>query len=170
MPESRLNLEQLMGIADAVPAAIAVYSVRTAEYLYMSKAVIEILGYTPDEFLQGGLGFVVTLVHPDDVEELLAKNQAALDMANLQMAETGEPIAAFEYRMRHKDGSYRRVRTHGTVFGRTPDGSVEQILNVTLDISDVEPTDARMKRSLRILGQALGVEGGTLEERDTDTD
>jgi len=129
--EPRVSPEQLLRIADAVPAVVAVYNINTAQYLFVNKAVTAIMGYEPDDFINGGLGFAVSLVHPDDVEELLAKNQEALDMANMLMAEEDEGIAAFEYRMKHKDGTFRWIKTDGTVFVRSYDGSVELILNVT---------------------------------------
>ena len=168
MPEKhpRLSPEQLMRIADQVPAVLAVYDITTAQYLYVNKAIKTVLGYKPEEFLAGGLGFVVSLVHPDDVKDLLAKNQEALDMANMLMAEEDEPIAAFEYRMLHKDGKFRWVKTHGTVFGRADDGSVQLILNVTLDISDQKRAQIHLRRSLKLLGQDM--EDGGFEERDVE--
>jgi PAS domain S-box-containing protein len=157
--DPRVSPQQLIRIADAVPAVVAVYNINTAQYLYVNKALKAVLGYTPEEFISGGLGFAVSLVHPDDVQELLAKNQEALDMANIVMAEEDEPIAAFEYRMLHKDGKYRWVKTDGTVFGRSLDGTVELILNVTLDISEQKRTEIRFRRGLKLLEQSLRDEG-----------
>lgn len=162
----RVSPEQLLRIADAVPAVVALYDISTAEYLYVNKAITPVMGYSPEEFVSGGLGFAVSLVHPEDVEELLARNQEALDLANLSMAADDEMIANFEYRMRHKDGRYRWVKTDGTVFGRGPEGNVELILNVTMDISEQKQSEMRLKRSLKLLGQALGVDDGMIEERD----
>lgn len=166
--DRRVSPEQLLRIADSVPAVVALYDISTAEYLYVNKAITHVMGYTPEEFVEGGLGFAVSLVHPDDVQELLAKNQEALDLANIRMAENDESIANFEYRTLHKDGRYRWVKTDGTVFGRAEDGSVQLILNVTMDISDQKKTEARLERSLKMLGQALQVEGGMIEERDVE--
>lgn len=156
---SSVSTEQLLRIADSVPAVVAVYSVTTAQYLYVNKAITAIWGYKPEEFMEGGLGFAVSLVHPDDVQELLAKNQEALDMADMLMAEEDEPIASFEYRTLHKDGKYRWVKTDGTVFGRSPNGSVELILNVTIDISAQKRTELRLRRGLKQMEQVLDDEG-----------
>jgi PAS domain S-box-containing protein len=150
-----LSPEQLLRIADAMPAVVVVYDINTAQYLYVNKAVTAVMGYEPEELIAGGLGLVVSLVHPDDVQELLVKNQEALDMANLAMTEEDEAIATFEYRTMHKDGTYRWVKTDGTVFGRSPDGSVELILNVTMDISEQKRTGIRIRRGLELLERAL---------------
>jgi PAS domain S-box-containing protein len=159
-----ISASQLLRIADSVPAAVAVYDVSTARYLYVNKAVTAVMGYRPEELLLGGLAFVVSLVHPDDVEELLAKNQEALDMANMMMAVEDEPIASFEYRMKHKDGKYRWVKTDGTVFGRADDGNVKLILNVTTDISEQKRAEIRLRRGMEILQQALKDDGIELFE------
>lgn len=165
---SRISPAQLLRIAESVPAVVAVYDLTTAQYLYVNKALRSVLGYEPEEFIDGGLGFAVSLVHPEDVQDLLARNQEALDLANLSMAADDEPIASFEYRMLHKDGKYRWVKTDGTVFGRADDGTVQLILNVSIDITDQKRNEERLKRSLRLLGQALGVEGRILEDREID--
>ena len=165
---SRISPDQLLRIAESVPAMVAVYDLSTAEYLYVNKALRAILGYEPEEFINGGLGFAVSIVHPEDVQDLLTRNQEALDLANMRMAGDDETIASFEYRMLHKDGKYRWVKTDGIVFGRTADGTVQLILNVSIDITDQKRNEQRLKRSLKLLGQALGVEGGILEDREID--
>lgn len=167
MPDrgSQINAEQLLRLADAVPAVVTVYNINTGQYLYVNKAATAILGYTPEEFISGGLGFAVSLVHPDDVQELMAKNQEALDLANMLMAEEDESIAAFEYRMLHRDGSFRWVKTDGTVFGRSANGNVELILNVTLDISDQKRVEIRLRRGLKLLQEALD-DSVVIEQRE----
>src|SRR5262249_13678224 len=137
----RISSGQIRRIADGVPAIVALYSVKTARYWYVNQTIQTILGYTPAEFVAGGLGFAVALVHPDDVQGLLAKNQAALEMYRVRPADGVEPVVAFEYRMRHKDGHHLWVKTDGTVFGRAGDGSVELILNVTLNITEHKRTE-----------------------------
>jgi PAS domain S-box-containing protein len=165
--DPRLGREQMLRIADAVPAVVAVYNISTAQYLYVNNALTTIMGYSPEEFIEGGLGFAVAIVHPDDVQDLLDKNQQALDMANMQMAADDDLIASFEYRMLHKDGKYRWVKTDGTVFGRTLDGSVELILNVTIDISEQKKTEIRLRRGLELMERALDVQR-TIGERDVE--
>jgi PAS domain-containing protein len=102
-----LTEKQLLRIADLVPAMVALYNIKTAKYLYVNRAVRSVLGYSSKEFVDGGLGFAVSLVHPEDIKDLLAKNQKALDAANRQPAGDGETIVDFEYRMRHKDAGRR---------------------------------------------------------------
>jgi PAS domain S-box-containing protein len=124
-------------ILASIPALVAVYSIATGHYVYVNEAIERVLGYTPEEFLRGGIAFAVSLVHPDDVAALLAENAAALERVRQQGFTTqgSAPMLTFEYRMRHKDGSYRWLHTTGTIFDRDEQGLVTQVLNVSVDIT-----------------------------------
>jgi PAS domain S-box-containing protein len=148
----------LLRIADAVPALVALYDIKTAEYLFVNRAVKRLLGYTAQQFIEGGLGFAVSIVHPDDIQRLLAENQAVLEKANKQKVDTDEPIASFHYRMMRADGKYRWFVTEGTVFGRADDGTVQFILNVSIDVTEQKHTETALKRSLSALEKALKAE------------
>jgi PAS domain S-box-containing protein len=151
MPKAKpLGLSMLLRISDCVPALVALYDINTGEYLYVNKAVKRLLGYTPKEFTDGGLEFAVSLVHPEDIGPLMKKNQKALDAATLKPADSDEPIVGFDYRMRHKNGTWRWMHTDGTIFSRK-NGRVERILNVSLDITERKSAELQLARSLKIL-------------------
>jgi len=123
-------------IAEAVPAMIAIYNINTGEYLYVNNTIKKILGYTPADFIKGGFSFVSSLMHPEDVPDILAENTHALLRANNKRhAPDDDPIVHFEYRMKHKDGRWIWLRTDGSVFSRSKDGEVMTVLNISLDIT-----------------------------------
>ncbi len=132
------NLERKTVIADRMPWLVAVYNVKTGQYLYTNKSVTNILGYEPEDFINGGVSFVSSLIHPDDVAEIINKNNKALVEANTQSDETSiESLTfSFEYRMRHKDGTWIWIHTDSSIFKRDEEGEVEQILNVSFNIND----------------------------------
>src|SRR5690348_9386963 len=47
--------ELLVNIADKMPAMVAAYNISTGQYIYVNHAVYSLLGYTPQEFIKGGL-------------------------------------------------------------------------------------------------------------------
>lgn len=152
---TKINEATLLRIADVVPAMVALYNIKTGEYIFANKATTRIIGYLPEEIISGGYEFVASLVHPEDMPEIMKKNQAALDYANMNPDTKDEVTATFEYRMKHKDGKWRWVHTEGTVFSRGSDGSVECLLNVSLDISDRKDAEQRLMKSLRLLETML---------------
>ncbi|MGH3088480.1 MAG: PAS domain S-box protein [Rubrobacteraceae bacterium] len=67
---------------------------------YISPAVEKVLGYPPERFIQEPL-FWSSLVHPDDLERVLAED--------VRTDETGDAFE-MEYRMRHRDGHHLWVK------------------------------------------------------------
>lgn len=123
-------------IADFVPAMVSIYDIQSGEYLYVNKAVESLLGYSPKEFLNGGLDFAVSLVHPADAPLVIEKNQGALEQANTRGKNPRhEIIAGFEYRLKHKNGSWIWLLTEGAVFKRDEKDRVSQVINISIDIT-----------------------------------
>ncbi len=163
---SVINLERLV---ENVPAMIAVYDIRSGEYLYVNKAVRKLLGYSPKDFMSQGMAFVSTLVYPGDYQRILDENQQVLVIANKQ--KTKGVIASFEYRMRHKKGHWVWLKTDGSIYGRDTNGNVQQVLNVSVDITERKQAEQRLEKLGKRLEEsvqerserlALAVEGSKL--------
>jgi PAS domain S-box-containing protein len=135
--KNRSAKDLLEKVAEHVPSLIAVYNIHSGKYLFVNSSITKILGYTKNDFLAGGLEFVTDLVHPDDLEEVMNKNVKALERVNQAKAEDNDfdPIVNFEYRMRHKDGTWRWLHTDGVVFERDENGKVESVMNISIDIT-----------------------------------
>lgn len=128
----------LSKLPEHIPAMIIVYNVNTGKYVYVSGAVKKLLGYPPEKVFNGGLDFVSSLIHPDDMAEITKKNQEALDRVNSKRSQRSDdsPILSFEYRMKHKNGDWIWLLTEGTVYDRTPDGLVNHVINISIDITE----------------------------------
>lgn len=151
--QSEDNLSLYREIADSVPAMVGVYDITTGEYMYVNRSVTKLLGYVPADFTSKGLQFVSSLVHPDDVDRVMHDNSKALEEANRKVHTPDEdPIVTFEYRMKHKDGSWRWLHTDGSVFSRDDMGKVRVVLNVSVDITRRKEAEQR----LEILSDQLG--------------
>ncbi|RYD57900.1 MAG: PAS domain S-box protein [Sphingobacteriales bacterium] len=151
----RENQEFIRKVADTTPSLIASYNIKTGEYTYLNKAFTKILGYEVEEVMEKGMGFVMEIIHPDDVEMVMEKNAAALAEANAQVPEDGNELTAeFKYRLRHKNGKYHWFHTYGTIFDRDAEGKVEHILNVSVDITDQEEAEQTLYRKNILLQQS----------------
>ncbi len=164
----KLRDEMLANLADSAPALIAVYNTQTGVYTYVNKAVKKILGYEPEDFINGGMEFVISLIHPDDVSMLIAKNQAALEKANTTrlMSQTDEPISSFEYRIKHKNGSWVWLQTEGSVLSRDTDGKVLEVFKVSLDITKRKLNEAELQDLKKGFEEKLAKQTRDLQERE----
>jgi PAS domain S-box-containing protein len=125
-------------ILERIPALVCIYNTQTGVYTYVNDIITGILGYTPDDFLTGGIPFVIDILHPADLEGLLAQNKKALERANDKKfaKEMDTTIAPFEFRIKQKSGRYVWLHTDGKVFDRDEKGKVLHIINVSVDITE----------------------------------
>ena len=122
----------------------AVYQARiteTHQFLYVSKAIEHITGYSTSSFTNdGGLNFE-DIINPEDVE--------IMRRSGVEDIEAGRSYS-LEYRVTHSDGSERWVHDHGSVKSR--DGPDEfQVEGVISDITKrkvAEATLAELPRKL----------------------
>src|ERR1700757_3067551 len=116
------NREELFRIITENAADMIALVDRKGHRLYNSPSYQKILGYSPEEL---GQSSSMEQVHPDDRERVL---QAA---AKAYVKNEGECL---EYRIRHKDGSWRVLESRSSVMrGRT--NGQEQLVIVSRDIT-----------------------------------
>ncbi len=89
------------------------FNIQTGVYEFVSASVVDLIGYTPDEFINMDLETALKLVHPDDasvLQEAMARSNRKADVGK---AEVGK--AEVEYRQGHKNGKYTWVSNHMSV-------------------------------------------------------
>lgn len=155
-------------IADHMPGLVAIYNIQTGQYLYVNKAITKILGYQPEDFINGGVAFVTSLIHPDDVLEVTTTNNMALIEAESRHNDVSidNIIMNFEYRMKHRDGSWVWLHTTGNIFQRDENGAVEQILNVSINITERKEKEAQLESLKSEFEQLLEQKTEALQDRE----
>lgn len=113
-------------IAEALPAILYVYSQLEERNIYANQEIAEVLGYDVDEVQAMGERLLQDLLHPDDWAETKA--------ATMKLAQS-EPgtVVDREYRMLHRDGSYRWLMGREVGLTWTADGRLDQVLGVVYD-------------------------------------
>jgi PAS domain S-box-containing protein len=141
-----MNEKLFEKITESLPGMVAVYDIVTGEYIYVNKAIKKLLGYSPEEFTKKGFNFVVSLVHPEDLPEIVEQNNEALKKANSNKRNKTDkdPIVNFEYRMKHKKGHWVWLHTSGSVFERDSKGKVQKVLNISIDITARKEAEANL--------------------------
>lgn len=133
LEESKKFIEK---IANVSPCIITVYNKNSNKYIFVNNTAERLLGYTAEEFMNKGRNFFYSLMHPDDIKLIKEKNIELLNEANKAKEIADENIKELKYRLKHKDGNYRWINTFTTVFSRNKKNKVENILNISLDVTE----------------------------------
>jgi PAS domain S-box-containing protein len=136
--EMRDNEEKFRSLVSNVPGAI--YRANYAdppEMVFLSEAVADLTGFSPEELLgEDDVGYE-DCIHPEDREKVYAEIKcAALD---------GKPLK-IEYRLNHRDGSIRWVISRGrTTYDE--DGRPEWLDGAVIEITDKKQVEAELRTS-----------------------
>jgi PAS domain S-box-containing protein len=109
--------------------------------LYNSPAYLKILGRTPAELKESS---PLEQVHPEDREQLDEAARAAF---------RGDSGRRIEYRMRHKDGTWRVLESTASPV-RNSDGQVEKLVIVNRDITDRKKLEEQFRQAQKM--EAVG--------------
>ena len=106
---------------------------RNGQRLYNSPAYQRILGYGPEELAATSS---MDQIHPDDRARVLEAAEKARNTGR------GERL---EYRIRHKDGSWRFIESTASAI-RSPEGETEGLVIVNRDITERKWAEERLDR------------------------
>lgn len=113
---------------------------------YNSFQYYHLLGYRPNEFEATHENWV-SLIHPDDVQNVLNTQQRYLS------AET--PDYSLEYRMRSKKGTYKWFFAKGKTVARDDEGRPERMIGIISDISELKQATQSLRESERQLSTLM---------------
>ncbi|MBE9184085.1 PAS domain S-box protein [Microcoleus sp. LEGE 07076] len=125
-------------IAEASPNILYVWDLIEQKTIYANASIYKVIGYTVEEIQALGPWMLSSLIHPED----------AVKMPDyLQQVETGTEgdIFEIEYRIRHQDGSWRWIVSRDTVFAKTSEGKLKQILGTGTDITENKQAEDEIK-------------------------
>ncbi|MBD2293771.1 diguanylate cyclase [Anabaena sphaerica FACHB-251] len=122
------------------PNLLYIYDLTEQQNVYMNRSVGEILGYSAAEVREMGANLFPTICHPDDLNRVY---QAIQQCESLQDHEFIE----IEYRVKDAQGQWRWLYSRDTVFSRTGDGNVQQILGTSQDITDRKQVELELRKS-----------------------
>ncbi len=137
-------------ITNTSPAAIYIFDLVHQKQVYTNGRFGEMLGFTISDIQQLGVDTLSALIHPDD----LSKAQSNIQM--LCAAKDGE-IFKTEYRVKNAKGEYRWLRTHESIFKRDKNGKVDQIIGISIDITEEKEKSIALKKREEQLSEAQAI-------------
>lgn len=146
------NSHVMQKIIGLLPGIITVYDINTRVYVYVNDSVETLLGYSKKEWLSKGTAFPMSLIHPEDLSAIVQQNKEAIRKANEKRSaqSSDQPIMTFEYRVKHKDGSWKWFKTDGVILERDEKDKVKLLMNISIDITQrkVNELEERTKREI----------------------
>ncbi len=139
--------KQASKVIEASPAITFLFDTVNNRQIFVSGKVLQVMGYTPEELVQMGNNFLLQLIHPRDLESLITHIQSIL-------TENSDETTQAEFRFKHKDGSYRWLRTYEVIFSRDAEGKPEYILGKTFEITKEKETAIALQKRERELLEA----------------
>jgi PAS domain S-box-containing protein len=108
-------------------------------HVYMSPQWKQMLGYKEEE-LVSGYDTWFKLLHPEDRDDTLKALQGHKS--------NDATLLSYEYRMQHKNGSYRNIMTRG-IMVKDGSGKVIRIVGSNSDITDRKATEKKIFKNLQ---------------------
>ena len=127
------------------------WNAKTGQVFY-SPRWMTMLGYGPEELPQTFDTFKA-LLHPNEREAVLAKNQFLLDKPGISYEQ--------ELRLRCKDGTYRWILSRGRVFQRDSQGKAQRAVGTHWDITEKKLADGQFKALVNALPVAIALVDST---------
>ena len=132
--------ERLSSVLDNTRDVIVSFNLKTGVYEFVSPSVVDLVGYSHDEFINMDAKTAFAMIHPDDV--------TVLQEATARSNEVG--YAEAEYRQRHKNGEYIWVSNNISVQKDNSGKPVYRISNIR-DITDRKKAEEELKKKAALL-------------------
>jgi PAS domain S-box-containing protein len=131
-------------LIESFPDIICVLD-REGCYTFVSNRVREALGYPPEELIGARFG---TRIEPEDLP--------AVTEAFTSLIEGGKPVVSLEFRVLHRDGSLRMMRSSASPLA-DPDGSITSVIASLRDVTDMDRLERQVMQTekLAAMGQMI---------------
>ena len=107
---------------------VYIYDLTQRKNIYINCQIAEILGYSSEEMGTIDAQIIAKSLHPEDIH-LLQKHYQRYQTAN------DREILEVEYRLKHKDGSWRWFYCRDAIYNRTSKGLPKQIIGAATDVT-----------------------------------
>ncbi len=135
------------------PDLIYVYDLVENKNVYSNQGLVRVLGYSVEEIQTMGNQVLPILMHSEDFE--IYVNETVQRYA---VADDGDVIE-HAYRMRHKDGTWRWLRSKESVFSRLADGAPRQIFGIVSDVTQSKNAERALQEQRDRAQQYLDIAG-----------
>lgn len=134
--------ERLKNILDNSKDFLYKLNLQTRTYEFVSPAVYDMLGYKKQVFIDGGIPFVQSITHPDDLKRM---NEEIKNYDNLSSRDF---LSETQFRLKTKSGEYKWVSNVRSLI-HDEKGNPTAIVGTVRDISTQKEQERTIKESLK---------------------
>jgi PAS domain S-box-containing protein len=127
LSESQAFTQSLL---NASPDIIYIHDLIEKENVYSNEGIVRVFGYSVQEIQAMKEYLIPSLMHPDDL--VVYREETLLDYQN---AGDGE-VLEHNFRMKHRDGSWRWLHAKESIFLRLSDRTPKQVFGILSDITE----------------------------------
>lgn len=151
--EPNYSIDYIKKIVDIFSIAdyyYLIFNLVTSTIEYVQEDITKVLGCLPEEFTTE---YSFVNIHPDDVSFFLnVQNTAMKFFSQIQPEKSSKYKMRYDYRLKHTDGSYRRILQQVYNIQSSPEGGALRVLSVHTDIT-------HLKTSTKPVLSFIGLDG-----------
>ena len=134
--------EQLKNILDNSKDFLYKLNLKTRSYEFVSPGVYDMLGYEKQVYIDGGIPFVLSITHPDDLQRM---NK---EIKNYDELSSRDFLSETQFRLKTKSGDYKWVSNVRSLI-HDEQGNATAIVGAVRDISTQKEQERTIKESLK---------------------
>ncbi|ANE50238.1 PAS domain-containing protein [Flavisolibacter tropicus] len=134
-------------VSSTSPSAIYVFDLLEQKLVFTNDKFKDIFSVLMGESSKLDINFFDAFIHPDHVQEVKSYFKK---LQNIPDKETG----TYKYCIKSKEGNYRWVRSYDSVFKRTEEGKVQQIIGAIIDVNKEKTVSDELRRREEQLTEA----------------
>ncbi len=130
--KQRLLLSALNARRDEL---VTIIDVQLQLTVFVSDSIGPMLGWRPQEYLEGGWPLEFANFHPDDMNHIALVYYREIVRRNQNKALDEQPIQ-WEFRRRHRSGTWRRIRSESYILERDDRGNIKYLISFEKEVND----------------------------------
>ncbi len=136
------NEEQLKNILDNSKDFLYKFNLKTRSYEFVSPGVYDMLGYEQQVYIKGGIPFVLSITHPDDIQRMNKEIKKYDELSSKNF------LSETQFRLQTKSGEYKWVSNVRSLI-YDEQGNATAIVGAVRDISTQKEQERTIKESLK---------------------
>ena len=135
-------------VIEATPDVINIYDLTTKSYIYISKELYALLGYTSEQIKKMSQQEIQELIYSEDLPEIAKFYEDILNSKS-------DEIFEIEHRVKNSEGKWGWFKRRSKVFKRNGQGEVTQIISIVQDYAQKKEAEDKLRENevMRLLLQ-----------------